>query len=180
MKKIFLVILVSLLTFACTSEQKEVKKIKEIEQIKEEKKQKKLIFEIELKTSKPDDFALSSNDIFLSNKQSMNIRITQKIKVSEEFQKVHFEFPENIVIDDNLVFSLGNKVEKEIKIQNVLLEFGNIQYKINPLEVKKYFGFNKFVEYNPENGTLLIKKIDNKLNPIMRLKQKYLLKFSQE
>lgn len=139
-----------------------------------EKKPNKLVFEADIKTTQPDNFSLSANNVFLNNSQFINIKIEQKLNANETQKKLRFEFPENIKPDYQLYFNLGTKAEKEIVLDNILLSYGNTRFEIASENVMEYFTTNRFVSYNEENNTLVVKKIDNKLNPLLMVRKKIL------
>ncbi len=172
-------LLLILISFACKEDKKETP-IETATEKTTQKQPNKLVFEIDLTTTQPDDFKLYANNIFLNNNQFMNLSITQSLNNNETSKTMRFEFPEGVVPDYNLIFSLGNSVEKEVIIRGISLSFGSIKYNITPSEIDKYFRFNKFIEYNSETNKFKTKKIDGKHNPTLTLKKKYLINFQNE
>ncbi|WP_418508832.1 hypothetical protein [Corallibacter sp.] len=182
-KKIFLGFAVTITLIAC----KEVEPKKSNSELKnevvvEEKKEisKKLVLELDIETDQPEDLVLYSNEIFLNNGQFMNLRITQKLNSNETKKHVAFEFPDNVKPDYNLGLLLGRKNEKELKITNLQLTFGTFKLSIPENEFDKYFVFNKFVDYQKDTNTIVVKKVGGKLNPTIILKRKYLNQIGKE
>jgi hypothetical protein len=176
----FLVCLLVLFSFACNQDKSE-KSGESIEPEVEEvitQKPNKLIFEVELTTTEPDDFRLLANEVFLNNNQFMDISITHKLNANETSKVMQFVFPENIKPDFQLGFSLGTKKTKSVEIKSINLSYGDVVYNVIPSELVKYFRTNKFIDYNEESGALTTKKIDGKHNPIIFLRKNFLTKIS--
>lgn len=168
--------LLVLLTLSCSGNQKQkiVEKKQELEVLAN-----KLVFDIDLETTKPDDFRLIANNVFLNNSQFMDISIIHKLNNNETSKKIHFEFPEGVQPDYQIGFSLGVKNVKEVKINNIVLSYGDLVYNITPSNFSKYFRLNRFLKYNEETGTLKTQKIENKLNPIFFLRKPFISKIQE-
>ena len=174
-----LMIFVFVLAFSCNEQKTE--KATEVENTeKPVEKPKKLIFDIDLETSSPDDFRLFANNIFMNNSQFMNLSVSHKLNSNETAKKMHFEFPEGVQPDFQIGFALGIKNEKTVKINSIAISYGDIEYSVPSNDLVKYFRWNQFVEYNNETGAITTKKVDNKLNPILFLRNPYVEKISNQ
>lgn len=180
MKKLTLVLLV-ITFFSCKNEENVAEKAKQQNNKLEQKIEKKnrLVFEIDFKTTKPDDFILFSNDVFLNNSQFMNFIITHKMNSNENQKVIKFEVPDEIKPDVSLGLILGRENEKAITVKLIKVHTNNVEYLISPDELNDYFTFNKFIEYNPETGIINTKRIDGKYNPTMFLRKKIINKLFQ-
>ncbi|MDU8884652.1 hypothetical protein RXV94_00670 [Yeosuana sp. MJ-SS3] len=173
--KVFVVLLI-LLSLSCKDNNKtEIPTAQNIEE--ETSNTNKLIFEIDLKTSEPDDFSLFLNDIFLNNSQFMNISIKSKLNSNETEKVLHFEFPEGIKPDRQMFLALGTKKEKEVQINSITISYGDLEHVITKGNLLQYFTMNKYVEYNSETNTLTTKSVDNRHNPIIFVRPKILDSF---
>ena len=178
--KFKLLTLVLLIVASSCKEEKIAEENQSTETEIEKKKSKKLQCEVDLTTSHPDEFKLFSNNVFLNNNQSMSISIAQKLNQNETNKRISFEFPENIVPDYNLGISLGNKNVKTVALNNVKISFGIINYQIPADSLDKYFTTNRFVEFDKESKTYSTKKIDGNHNPMIFLRNKYLLSLENQ
>jgi hypothetical protein len=77
-------------------------------------------------------------------------------------------------ISRNFRINWGNKEEKEIEIESIELKYGEKNIVILPNELDKYFKFNEFVTQDTITNKLIIKKVGQKLQPIMYIEKKYL------
>ncbi|WP_417888450.1 hypothetical protein [Xanthomarina gelatinilytica] len=179
-----LTILTALITLVACKETESkpdnAKSKKELVVTEKKEESKKLVVELDIETDQPEDLVLYSNEIFLNNGQFMNLRITQKLNSNETKKHVAFEFPDNVKPDYNLGLLLGRKNEKELKITNLQLTFGSFKLSIPENEFDKYFVFNKFVDYQKDTNTIVVKKVGGKLNPTISLKRKYLNQIGKE
>ncbi|MDC0956435.1 hypothetical protein OAS44_01030 [Flavobacteriaceae bacterium] len=174
-----LMILVLVMTFSC-NEQKTEKAVEVENTEKPIEKSKKLVFDVDLETSSPDDFRFFANNIFLNNSQFMNLSVSHKLNSNETSKKMHFEFPEGVQPDFQIGFALGVKNEKSVKINSIAISYGDLEYSIPSNDLVKYFKWNQFVDYDNETGTLKTKKVDNRLNPIIFLRNPYVEKISNQ
>lgn len=140
---------------------------------------KQFIFSVDLETSSPDEFILFSNDVFLNNDQFMNVNIKQKLHSNETEKKMIFKLPQEIFPDYNLGFVLGRNTEKKIKINKIIVQYGEKNLTIPSEKLSDYFQFNRFIEVDKE-GTISVIKKDNKLNPVMFLKKTYINKLAKK
>lgn len=171
--KIKLFTLVLALVFFSCKEEKAVENIQN-QETEEVKAPSKLVFEIDLETTQPDDFKFFANDVFLNNNQFMNISINQKLNSNETSKSMRFEFPENIKPDVQLGFSLGTKKVKDVKITKSTLSYGETEFVVTPEEFNDFYTFNRFIDYNEETQTLQTKKIGNQYNPMLFVRRKIL------
>lgn len=169
MKTKFLIIIALLSLFSCKDGVKKdsVNKLPV-------KEPNQLIVGVTLKTSKSGKFKLFANNVFLNNDQEMSISITQKLKPSTDFKELVFEFPEGIVPDYSLGFSLGDKVEKEVEIIEATIEFDTLSYKISKENVLDYFTLNPYVDFDEKSNMLITKKVNDKHYPKLFIKRKFL------
>ena len=142
------------------------------------KKPNRFKFDIDLETSISDDFRLITNKVFLNNNQFMDLSILHKLNPNETAKKIHFELPEGVLPDYQIGFSLGVKHVKEVKINSIKVSYGEIEYNVSQDELIKYFRLNQFVEYNNETGVLTTKKVGNKHNPMIFLRNNFLNKIN--
>ncbi len=133
-----------------------------------------LSFVIDLETDKPEAVRLFSNDIFLNNKQSLSIGVSQRLSSEETSKIIEFTFPEEIKPDYNLYFSFGTKLEKTVTVKSITMSFGEKEISLATKELPNYFLFNKFIDYDEENGVITTKKVDGQHNPLMWLRRKHL------
>lgn len=172
MKKLFLAI-ITLIFISCDTKKPEV--VEEpivVENEVKKEKPNKLIIIAELKYSQSEDIKLFATNVFINNNRSMNINITEKVNKSDTFNNVTLDFPDNIKPDYQLGINLGVKIPKTIEIKNMNVSFGDSEFSIQGTELNDYFTFNKFLEYNPENGLITTNLVDGKLNPIMFFRRK--------
>ena len=165
-------LLLILISFACKEDKSENTKESKIES--KEKKSSKLVFDIDLTTTQPDEFRFFANNIFLNNNQFMNISIGQQLHNNETSKSMRFEFPENVKPDVMLGFVLGVKKEKDVEIKTASLSYGETKFIINSDQLNEFFTFNKFIEYNSETKILETKRKDNRLNPTLYVRRKIL------
>lgn len=170
MKKVFLVMLVLI---SCNNKKPQEEKNLEIIEVVEVSKPDKFIIELELKSSESDVVSLSGNNLFINNNRTMNIGLKEKIIKSGGFKTLVLDWPENIEPDYSVSLNLGKTV-KSIEIKGVRMSFGDVEFVISPKEFKKYFITSKYIDYNPETGILLTKKIEGKSNPILYI-QKHII-----
>lgn len=181
-KKTILLFAILFAITSCKEEQPKKAEVKPQNTTAVEKKEapKKVVLELDVEMTQPEDLVLFSNEIFLNNGQFMNLRVTQKINSNETSKHVVFELPENVRPDFNLALSLGNKEVKEIKLSNIKFSYGANTIKINNEDLDKYFTFNRFTSYNKDANTITTKKISGKLNPVVLLKKKHLIQLIKE
>jgi hypothetical protein len=170
--KIF-TLLLAFLSFTCKEDKKETP-IKTATEETTQKQPNKLVFEIDLTTTQPDDFRFFANNIFLNNNQFMNISVGQQLNNNETSKNMRFEFPENVKPDAMLGFVLGVKKEKDVEIKTASLSYGDTKFIINTDQLNDFFTFNKFIEYNSETKTLQARRKDNRLNPTLYVRRKIL------
>lgn len=169
MKKIALMLILAL-SFSCKNDKTASEQDKNaVSEIVEPPKPKKFIVELEMKYAKSESIRLFANGVFINNSRTMNISLTEKIDKSEDFNNVILDFPENIKPDYEVGLALGSDTENTIEIARIKISYGDIEFVVSPNELKNYFYFSKYVDYNEETGILITNKIDGKLNPTMYL-----------
>ena len=175
-----LIFLCFVLIFSCKDHTTQTKTNQGTPKIEQEtiKKSNRFIFDIDLETSHPDDFRLIADNIFLNNNQFMNISILHKLNSNETSKKMHFELPEGVQPDYQIGFSFGSKHIKEVKINSIKVSYGEIEYNISKDELIKYFRLNNFTEYNSETGIIKTKKVRNKHNPMIFLRNNFINKIN--
>ncbi|WP_323787433.1 hypothetical protein [Psychroserpens sp.] len=165
---------------SCQNDQNKTKKEDtSAENIEQVTKPKALIVEIDLESSIPEDFKLMSINTFLNNGQFMDIYITQKINANETAKTIRFEMPENITPDNFVGISFGTKSIKEVKINNINLSFGDLNYNIQSEAVLDYFRTNKYMDYDETLNVFKTKQVEGKHNPILMLRQLYIDKIQE-
>ena len=85
------------------------------ETVVEKPEAKKLVIEIDLEMSVPEDVRLMAVNTFLNNGKYIDIYITQKINANETSKVIKFEMPDNISPDNFVGISFGPDSIKEIK-----------------------------------------------------------------
>ena len=105
---------------------------------------KKLIVEIDLEMSAPEDIRLMAVNTFLNNGKYIDVYITQKINANETSKVVKFEMPENISPDHFVGISFGPNTVKEIKINSIYLSYGDLNYNIPSENILNFFKTNNF------------------------------------
>jgi len=58
------------------------------------------------------------------------------------------------------------------------VSYGEIEYNISKDELIKYFRLNNFTEYNSETGIIKTKKVRNKHNPMIFLRNNFINKIN--
>lgn len=129
--------------------------------------QKELTISIQFKSDKADNFKVSLNNILVDEFQKKNIQIIEKIEPSSGFDEIYANFGANN-ISNKLIINLGNRNEKTIIIENILITFGSKNININQTNFNTYFNHNKFVKKVINSKiTLSTTKIDGVLNPVI-------------
>ncbi len=165
MKRIVLLIFGTVL-FCCKSE-----KSQEIN-VRTNKPKQEFTVKLSFKTNKTDMFSFVLYNIEMDEFQKKWIQINQTVEESETISSIEANFQNNI--SNSFRINLGNKEEKEIEIKIIEIMYGEKSIVISPNELDKYFKFNEFVIQGGASGKLITKKGQNKFNPIMYLKAKYL------
>lgn len=165
MKRIVLLIFVIVL-FCCKSE-----KSQEIN-VRTNKPKQEFTVKLSFKTNKTDMFSFVLYNIEVDEFQKKWIQINQTVEESETISSIVANFQNNI--SRNFRINLGNKEEKEIEIELIELKYGEKSILISPNELDRYFKFNEFVTQDTITNNLIIKKVGQKLEPIMYIEKKYL------
>tara|TARA_B100001093_G_scaffold409908_1_gene399059 strand:- start:14310 stop:14828 length:519 start_codon:yes stop_codon:yes gene_type:complete len=165
MKKIILLIFVTVF-FCCKSEKSQETNVFT------NKLKREFTVKVSFKTNKTDMFGFVLYNIEMDEFQKKWIQINQTVEKSETISSIVANFQNNI--SRNFRINLGNKEEKEIEIELIELKYGEISIVISPNELDKYFKFNEFVTQDTISNKLIIKKVGQKLEPIMYIEKKYL------
>jgi len=165
MKRIVLLIFVTVL-FCCKSEKSQETNVRTNEPKQE------FTVKLSFKTNKTDMFSFVLYNIEMDEFQKKWIQINQTVEESETISSIVANFQNNI--SRNFRINLGNKEEKEIEIESIELKYGEKNIVILPNELDKYFKFNEFVTQDTITNKLIIKKVGQKLQPIMYIEKKYL------
>ena len=165
MKRIVLLIFVTVL-FCCKSEKSQETNVRTNEPKQE------FTVKVSFKTNKTDMFSFVLYNIDMDEFQKKWIQINQTVEESETISSIVANFQNNI--SRNFRINLGNKEEKEIEIESIELKYGEKNIVILPNELDKYFKFNEFVTQDTITNKLIIKKVGQKLQPIMYIEKKYL------
>ena len=165
MKRIVLLIFVTVL-FCCKSEKSQETNVRTNEPKQE------FTVKLSFKTNKTDMFSFVLYNIEMDEFQKKWIQINQTVEESETISSIVANFQNNI--SRNFRINLGNKEEKEIEIESIELKYGGKNIVILPNELDKYFKFNEFVTQDTITNKLIIKKVWQKLQPIMYIEKKYL------
>ncbi len=160
MKKTFLTLILVISFISC-------KKETEKKPILKNNEKKEFIVKVSLQTDKEDELKILVNNVRVNRFQRKNIEIKEKLIVLDKPKTYNFNLKEDF--SNSVRLSLGNKEEKTIKVRVIEITYQDIKIRTNGNDLDKYFTFNKYVTYNKENSTLTIKKVDGKLNPVMRL-----------
>lgn len=170
MKK--LLILILLVSFFNCKNDKSSTNTKDVSESIMEDTAKELIVDINFKTNKEDVFKIILSNIMVDELQKKHITVVEEVSPNSSFESIVAAFGRGNK-SKNLYINLGTKLEKEIQIKGVSIKYGKNSLLINPNEIGKYFVPNKFIEIKAD-GVLSIRKVDNKLNPQLRLKVNYL------
>jgi outer membrane lipopolysaccharide assembly protein LptE/RlpB len=166
MKKQLAQILLVLIVVFITSCNKDVKRNHE-EIVEKPNKQNELTISLQFKSNKADNFKLSLNNIVVDEFQKKNIQIIEKIEPSSGFDEIYASFGTNNV-SNNLIINFGDKNEKTITIDNILITLNSKSININHDNFNTYFSHNKFVKKAINNNiTLSTIKKNGKLNPVI-------------
>ena len=165
MKRIVLLIFVTVL-FCCKSEKSQETNVRTNEPKQE------FTVKLSFKTNKTDMFSFVLYNIEMDEFQKKWIQINQTVEESETISSIVANFQNNI--SRNFRINLGNKEEKEIEIESIELKYGEKNIVILPNELDKYFKFNEFVTQDTITNKLIIKKVGQKLQPIMYIEKIYL------
>lgn len=88
------------------------------------------------------------------------LSVRQEVKASNEFVQVEFKLPEG-VIPDRLRFDLGgNKDQKRIEIEEIVLKYKGESIIINKENFIELLEFNANVEYDSVNNIITTKTIN--------------------
>ena len=174
MKNLIIAIVIIAAFVSCNKEKSQKEEVKEPAKEVVEVEENKFSVELRVRYSKPDELKLFASDIFISNRRTMDIRISEKIKKSKEFNTIKFDLPNDLIPDRETGLLLGSNNENTIYIELLKVSFGDIEYLIQPEELETYVTFNKYIEYNIETGTIKTKKVNGTLNPIIFLRRKIL------
>lgn len=179
MKKILLIILLSIFSLNISCKDKEEKPSREI--IKEElNTPKNLTINFSFKTNKADTFTIMLNNIKVDELQKKNIHIFEDVIASTGEDSILAEFDSDN-ISNNLIFSIGNKEVKELEIKSILILYGKKQFNIStPEDLNKYIIFNDFIVRDSTSLVLKTKKINGRHNPTFRIKNTLLNSLTKE
>ncbi|MDG1660874.1 MAG: hypothetical protein P8H40_05805 [Winogradskyella sp.] len=161
---LFLVIFV--LNFSC----KENTSHTQIENKKPHADEPSLSVEFVYKTNKTDVFKIMMNNIKVDELQTKHIHITENVipTTSNDVIEANFD-PNNL--SKQIVLHLGNKTEKSVTINRILISYGDIFFDLNSVQdFNKHLVFNKFIIRDSTSNKLSTKRIDGKLNPTIRIK----------
>jgi hypothetical protein len=161
MKSLFLTLLL-IAALACKSDSK--KKLNVEAQTEAKEQEKELTVIINFKTNKPDDFKLMLNNIVIDEFQKKNIHIIETVASSTSFEPFRANFGKRN-ISNYLVFNLGNKEQKEIKINTIEFTYGENTILINKSNFNKFLRVNQFIDYDKNNFSIKTKQVEGKHNP---------------
>ena len=170
MKRIALILFLSLSVLACKSEEKKGKP-SEKSPIETPKIEKELVVNISLKTNKKDEFKLMMNNIEIDEFQKKNIHIIEEMEPTTSYETINASFGVNNISKAFNIF-LGAKEIKELDVQSIDISYGGNSVSINSSQLNDYFWFNEFVEQDPESMKIRTKKVEGKHHPIIRLRPK--------
>jgi len=165
MKRIVLLIF-AIVLFCCKSEKSQETNVRT------NKPKQEFSVKLSFKTNKTDMFSFVLYNIEMDEFQKKWIQINQTVEESETISSIVANFQNNI--SRNFRINLGNKEEKEIEIELIELKYGEKSILISPNELDRYFKFNEFVTQDTITNKLIIKKVGQKLEPIMYIEKKYL------
>lgn len=132
---------------------------------------KQLIVEFNFKTNKPDIFKISMQNIEVDKLQKKSIEIFENVVPSTGYDAITAKFdPDNLSRD--VMINLGNDAEKSVELKSILISYGeNIINLSTPADFKKHLVFNKFIERDTLSNKFKTKRVDGRLNPIIRIKR---------
>ena len=169
MKRIILVVILSITYIACKNESKESVQNETEKQIVEETK-KEFTVKLNFKTNKEDSFKIMLNNIQVDELQKKNIQVIEKVSPTTTTEMFTANFGENF--SNNLIIGLGNKEIKTIEITSIELTYGNNSINISSNQISNYFVLNKFISQDENTFTLKTNKVGGKLNPNLIAKRK--------
>ncbi len=173
MKKTLLALVLMIALTGCKNDPKE----SAISEIAKEVK-KELIVKINFKTNKKDIFRIMMNNIVVDDLQKKNIQIFEEVIPSTGVDQIIAKFDPNN-ISKNIVISLGNKEEKEVKIESIELSYGENSELVKAEDLPKHFILNKFTSF--DENTFIVKtiRVDGKHAPTLALRPKALNKLTK-
>jgi hypothetical protein len=173
MRTVKLFFLAFILVLSCKEETKTDNQSagsKTIEQVEKEKKS--FVLEMDFSTSKSGDFKLMMNNIVVDEFQKKSIIITEKVELTTGVDKIKANFGNNA--SGKFVINLGNKEPKSVKIEKILISYGDNSIIATKENLTQHFVLNDFVEFDSISGTLVTKKINNLHSPAIVLRPRSL------
>lgn len=169
MKKVLLVLLISIALVACKNNSKEEQATEIAKQ--EEKERKELVVIFNFKTNKKDVFRIILNNIIVDDLQKKNIQIFEEVIPSSSIDQITAKFdPKNI--SNKILINLGNNEVKKVEIENIFVSYGQNQVNIKtPKEMEKYLIFNKFIDRDSSSTILQTIKVEGRHNPAIIFKR---------
>lgn len=124
------------------------------------------------KTNKADMFKIMMNNIVVDEFQKKSIQFTEEVVPTSEYDEMKVSFDEGN-LSKNIIFHLGNKVEKTVEIKSITITYGDKVFSLSkPSDFNDFLIFNKFIEIEPNKKMIKTKRIDGKLYPTFSLRQK--------
>lgn len=176
MKNAIYVLIFVVIIFGCNEQKTHVLQETEVNKVQE----KSLSIDFKFKTSEADEFKIMMNNIKVDEFQKKNIQIVENVIPSTTEDKIVAKFDPNN-ISKQVVISLGNKVEKEVTINSILISYGDKHFNLkSPEDFNANLLFNKFIVRDSSSNTLTTKRIDGKLNPTFRIKNSLINQLQSE
>ncbi|UOK43161.1 MULTISPECIES: hypothetical protein [Flavobacterium] len=165
MKKIFLLLVVSVLSFSCgKKEANEQKEVQEEQEVVVNPNTFKV--EVEGIFKKDDELILFWKDPSISYFDDKHT-IYQGIKGSDSPQKIVFEFNEGEIPND-IRFDVSSKKEQnEIMLNYIKLEQQDRSFVIGKDKISHYFRTNEFAQLDSLSGKIVTKEINQAYDPIL-------------
>jgi hypothetical protein len=139
--------------------------------IQEKENNLKVIFRFG--TDRAGKFKISLNKVQVDELQFKDIHVYEEVSPTNDDQILAIFGPNEI--SSNLVFSLGNKVEKTVIIKEITVIYGHEEINISKVEeINEMIVFNKFVQRDSTSNSIKTKRLDNRLNPTFRIRNRLL------
>ena len=161
MNKIVLLILIIGFSYSCKESSNRKENNIEIEN---KLISKSLTVNFSFKTNKSDVFRIILNNIEVDDLQKKNINIFERVNPSNEFDRIIAKFDSDN-LSNNLVINLGNKEQKEIKINTIEFAYDKNAIVITKSNFDKFLRVNQFIDYNKENFSIKTKRVNEKHSP---------------
>ncbi len=171
MKKLLLILVITITTFSCKNEtKKERKDTNSLEQEVGLKEKPKLQVVINATVLDNDVFEVYFYELGQQTFHPKDFVFT-KVSGKAEQQDIVFTLPEKIY-PERLRLDFGKiKTQKPIKLNKVKILYDDKEYTFSNEEIKKEFKASKYLEFNKDNFLLIPKEIDGRYDPYLYTKK---------